>query len=186
MLGFNAFSRWFGAEVIERKDFLLPFVAFYRWFCACGVTVRANFLLNFLIFDARPSLWRQIILSALIAFYNWLCKRATAKAGFLGSCRKYILIIIYFVRKSVAGEALRVFTYFPLSISTLISWAIDCWSRCSRLVWCFCLVILCAGDCAGRYVAFLLWMSSLVLWIKAYAKRSDLAYFLVSCSKICW
>ena len=33
-LVFNAFYRWFGAEVIAWKEFLLASVAFYRWFCA--------------------------------------------------------------------------------------------------------------------------------------------------------
>ena len=34
------------------------------------------------------------ILSSLIVFYNWFCKRATAEADFLGSCREYILSLI--------------------------------------------------------------------------------------------
>ena len=37
------------------------------------------------------------ILSSLIVFYNWFRKRATAKADFLGSCRKCILSLISYV-----------------------------------------------------------------------------------------
>ena len=74
-----------------RKDFLLALVAFYRWFCACGVTVGANLLLNFLVFDRlrTPATVKADILSSLIVFYTWFCKRATAEADFLGSCRKH-------------------------------------------------------------------------------------------------
>ena len=92
ILGFNAFYRWFRAEVTARKDFLLPFVAFYPWFCACGVTVGANLLLHFLVFDRlrTPVTVEADILSSSIVFYDWSCKRATGEADFLSSCRKYI------------------------------------------------------------------------------------------------
>ena len=61
-----------GAEVTARKDFLLPFVAFYRWFCACGVNVGARLLLHFLVFDKlrTPVTVETDILSSLIVFYN--------------------------------------------------------------------------------------------------------------------
>ena len=92
ILDFNAFYRWFRAEVTSRKDFLLPFVAFYRWFYACSVTLGANLLLHFLVFGrlCAPVTVEADILSSLIIFYDWFCKRATAEADFLGSCRKYI------------------------------------------------------------------------------------------------
>ena len=110
-LGFNAFYRWFGAEANARKDFLLPFVAFYRWFYACGVTVGANLLLYFLVFDRlrTPVTVEADILSSSIVFYNWFRKTATTVADFLGSCRKYILSLIL---HEVAGEALRFFYIF--------------------------------------------------------------------------
>ena len=55
-----------------REDFLLAFVAFYRLICVCGVTVRANLLLNFLVFDRLRTLVtvEADILSSLIVFYN--------------------------------------------------------------------------------------------------------------------
>ena len=76
-----------------RKDFLLPFVAFHRLFCECGVTVGPDLLLHFLVFDRQstPVTKEADILRSLIVFYNSFCKRATAAADFLGSCRKYIL-----------------------------------------------------------------------------------------------
>ena len=55
-----------------RKDILLPFVVFYRRFCASGVTVGANLLFHFIVFD-RPRTQVTVeadILSSLIAFYN--------------------------------------------------------------------------------------------------------------------
>ena len=133
ILGFNAFYRWFRAEVTARKDFLLPFVAFYSWFCACGVTVGANLLLHFLVFDGlrTPVTAEADILSSLTVFYNWFCKRATAEADFLGSCRKYVLSLISYVS---CRRSTEIFLYFSLSISRLILRAIDCWSRCFRLV----------------------------------------------------
>ena len=134
ILGFNAFYRWFGAEVTARNTFYcFTFVAFYRWFCACGVTVGANLLPNFLVFHRlrTPVTVEADILSSLIVFYNWFCKRATAEADFLCSCRKCILSLISYVS---CWRSIEIFLYFSLSISTLILWAIDCWSRCFRLV----------------------------------------------------
>ena len=115
IFGFNAFYRWFGAEVTARKDFLLPFVAFHRWFCACGVTVGANLLLHFLVFDRlrTPVTVEADSLSSLIAFYNWFCKRATAEADFLGCCRKYILSSSSCVS---CWKSTEIFFYFSLSI----------------------------------------------------------------------
>ena len=137
VLGFNAFYLWFVAEVTARKDFLLAFVAFYRWFCACGVTVGINLLLHFLVFDRlrTPVTVEAVILISLIVFHNWFCKRATAEADFLRSCRKYILSLISYV---TCWRSTEIFLYFSSSISTLILWAIDFWSRCFRLVYCFC------------------------------------------------
>ena len=82
ILGFSEFYRWFRAEVTARKDFSLVFVAFYRWFCACGLTVGAN--LNVLVCDRlrTPGTVEADILSSLIVFYNWFCKRTTAEADF--------------------------------------------------------------------------------------------------------
>ena len=122
ILCFNAFYRWFGAEVTARKDFLLPFVSFYRWFCACGVTVWANILLHFLVFDRlrTPVTAEADILSSLIVFYNWFYQRATAEADFLGSCRKYILSLISHVS---CWRSTEIFLYFSLSISTLTAGA---------------------------------------------------------------
>ena len=132
-LGFNAFYRWFGAEANARKDFLLPFVAFYRWFYACGVTVGANLLLYFLVFNRlrTPVTVEADILSSSIVFYNWFRKTATTVGDFLGSCRKYILSLILHVR---CWRSTEIFLHFSLSVSTMILWAIDCWSRCFRLV----------------------------------------------------
>ena len=110
---------------------------FYRWFRACGVTVGANLLFHFLVFDRlhMPVTVEADILSSLIVFYNWFCKRATAEADFLVSCRKYILSLISYVS---CWRSTELFLKFSLSISTLILWAIDCWSRCFRLVKCSC------------------------------------------------
>ena len=60
------------------------------------MTVGANLLLNFLVLDRlhTPLTVEADILSSLIVFYNRFCKRATAEADFLGSCRKYILSLI--------------------------------------------------------------------------------------------
>ena len=112
-LGFNAFYRWFRAEVTARKDFLLAFVAFYRWFCACDVTVGANLLLHFLVFDRlrRPVTVEADILSSLIVFYNWFCKKATVKADFLGSCRKNILSLISFISWWRSNEIFYIFFF---------------------------------------------------------------------------
>ena len=103
----------------------------------CGVAVGANLLLNFLAFDRlrTPVTVEADILSSLIVFHNWFCKRATAEEDFLGSCRRYILSLISYVS---CWRSTEIFEKFSLSISTLILWAIDCWSRCFRLVWCFC------------------------------------------------
>ena len=68
-------------------------------------------------------------------FYNWFCKRAAAKADFLGSSRKSILSLISYVS---CWRSTAIFFCFSSSISTLILWAIDCWSRCLRLVLYFC------------------------------------------------
>ena len=86
-LGFKAFYRWFRAEVTARKDFLLAFVAIYCWFCACGVTVGATLVLNFVLYDrlCTPVTVEADILSFLIVFYNWFCKRATAEV----ICRRW-------------------------------------------------------------------------------------------------
>ena len=132
-IAFNAFYRWFRAEVTARKDFLLAFVAFNRWFCACDMTVGANIWLHFLVFDRlrTPVTVEADISSSLILFYFWFRKRATAEADFLGSCRKYILSLISYVSGWRSNE---IFLYFYLSILTLILWAIDCWGRCFRLV----------------------------------------------------
>ena len=118
ILGFNAFYRWFRAEVTARKDFSLAFVAFYHWFCACSETVEAHLLLNFLVFDRirTPVTVEADILSSLIVFYNWFCKRATAEAYFLGSCRKYISSLISYVS---CWRSTKIFLFFSLSISTL-------------------------------------------------------------------
>ena len=70
-------------------------------------------------------------LSSLIVFYNWFWERATAEADFVGSCRTYILSLISYVS---CWRSTDIFLCFSLSISTLIVWAIDCWSRCFRLV----------------------------------------------------
>ena len=86
--------RWFGAKVTARKDFLLPFVAFYRWFCACGVTVGANLWLevHFLVFERlrTPVTVEADILSSLIVFDNRFCKmtKMTFRAIALSSNRK--------------------------------------------------------------------------------------------------
>ena len=69
------------------------------------------------------------ILGSLIVFYNWFCKRETADADFLGSCRKYILSLISYVSCWRSTDI-----FFSLSISALILWATDCWSRCFRSV----------------------------------------------------
>ena len=59
-----------------KKDILLPFVAFYRWFCACGVTVGANLWPHFLVFERlrTPVTVEADILISLIVFDNWFCK----------------------------------------------------------------------------------------------------------------
>ena len=125
ILGFNAFYRWFGAGVTARKDFLLPFVTFYRCFCACGVTVGANPLLHFLVFDRlRTSVTVEAdIWSSLNLFHKWFCKTATAEADFLGSCRKNILSLISYVSCRRRPEN---FFYFPLRLSLIHIW------RCRR------------------------------------------------------
>ena len=91
----------------------------------CGVTVGANLLLNVLVFNRlrTPMTVEADILNSLIVFYNWFCERATAEADFLGSCRKYILSLISHVS---CWRSTKIFSYFSLSISTLILWAIDC------------------------------------------------------------
>ena len=63
------------------------------------MSVGANLLLNFLVFDRlrTPVTVKADILSSLIVFYNSFCKRATAEADFLGSGRKYILSMISYV-----------------------------------------------------------------------------------------
>ena len=80
----------------------------------------ANLLLNFLGFDRlrTPVVVVADILSSVIVFYNWFCKRATAEADFLGSYRKYILSLISYVS---CWRSTEIFSYF---IFSLILWAI--------------------------------------------------------------
>ena len=92
---FTCFSHvWSEAShvtAIATEDVSLGFNAFYRWFCACGVTVGANLLLNFLVFDRlrTPVTVEADLLSSLVVFYNWFCKRATAEADFLAQYTSY-------------------------------------------------------------------------------------------------
>ena len=60
------------AQKSLRENFFTSFVAFYRLFCACVVTVGANILFDFLVFDKlRASVTVNAdILSSLIVFYN--------------------------------------------------------------------------------------------------------------------
>ena len=64
------------------EDVIFGFNAFYRWIRASGMTVGANLLLNFLVFDRlRTSVTVEAdILSSLIVFYDWFCKRANCRS----------------------------------------------------------------------------------------------------------
>ena len=89
-------------------------------------------LLNFIVFDRlrMPVTVGADILSSLIAFCNWFCKRAIAEADFLGSCRNisyYCIfikeyIILYYIL--LCWRTNEIFLNFSLNISTLILWAI--------------------------------------------------------------
>ena len=83
----------------------------------CGVLAFVLFF-SFIVFDRlrTPVTVEADILSSLIVFYTLFCKRATAEADFLGSCRKYILSLISYVS---CWRSTEIFLYFSLSISTL-------------------------------------------------------------------
>ena len=75
----------------------------------CG----SNLWLYFLVFDRlRTPVTEE---ADLITFYNWFCKRATAEADFLGSCRKYILSLISHVSR---WRSTKIFLILSLRIST--------------------------------------------------------------------
>ena len=87
----------FTQKWLQEKTFYYP--CSILSFCACGVIVGANILLHFLVFDRlrTPVTVEADILSSLIVFYDWFCKRNTGEADLLGSCRKYILSLISYV-----------------------------------------------------------------------------------------
>ena len=128
--GLDAFYRWFHAKMTARKDFLLAFVAFYRWFCACRVTVGANLMRNFLVFDRlrTPVTMEADISISLIVFSNWFCQRATAEADFLGSCRKYILSLISYLLEKHWDLLIFFFKYF--NIAFMRNWLLEQYCFC--------------------------------------------------------
>ena len=133
ILCFNAFYRLFRAEVTARKKLFTSLCCILslilRVRCDCG----SKSFTHFLVFDGlrTPVTVQADILSSLILFCNWFFKRATAEADLVGSCWKYILLLISFVS---CWRSTEIFLYFPLNISTLTLWATDCWSWCIRLV----------------------------------------------------
>ena len=62
ILGFNAFYRWFGAEVTSKKEFLLPLLHFIDDFAPASWLFEQIFYLIFLLLInfARQWLWMQI------------------------------------------------------------------------------------------------------------------------------
>ena len=174
----NAFYRWFRAEVTARKDLLLAFVTFYRWFSACGVNVGANLLLHFLGSDIlrTPVTVEADILSSLIESYNWFFKRATAEADFLGSSIR-VYFILDFVRDVSCWRSTEIFLYFNIDFRS--NWLLE------QMFWVsvvFLSLILFASDCTGRYVAFFLWISLLIMCTSDCGSGC----FKVLCCILCW
>ena len=117
----------FAQKWLRKKTFLLAFVAFYRWFCVCCVTVGANILVHFLVLDRprTPVTVEADILSSSIVFHDWFCKRVTAEADFLGSCRKYILSFIFYGSCWRSTEIFLIFFFKYFNIDFMSNWLLE-------------------------------------------------------------
>ena len=116
------------------------YYALLHCICACGVTVGENLLLHFLVLDRlrTPVTVEADVLNSLIVFYNWFCKRATAEADFLGSCRKYILLLISIVscwRSTEVFFFLYIFFFKYFNIDLISNWLLSQVTTKSNLLW---------------------------------------------------